>query len=201
MNLYSILVSFLILFYSLLLKTKLQKEIKEDIYWKIFFLTLIISIIGAKIFHILENLNLYLANPSLLEITKGYSVLGAIFFGYLFLTIFEHVNKTDLTNLKIYTFLYLPLVQAIGRIGNMFNQELLSYASDEIYLNLANFFILYYFFKKLNKKYIPFLYFFNYGIIRFSLELIKGNPGFLFAISILFIFYGFLNIFKLRLKV
>jgi len=200
MNIYSLIASSLIIFLVLFLKAKTSKEISEENFYKIVFFTFLSSILGAKIFHILENWFFYLNHFELLELSKGYSILGAISFGIVTLKFLEMRIKISLREIYINLFLLLPLIQTIGRIGNITNNELLPFSYYEMILNLINFLILCIISYKKREK-IVYLYFLNYGLIRIFIESLKGNLGFLFFISIIFTIYGFLGIFKLRLKV
>jgi prolipoprotein diacylglyceryltransferase len=198
MNTYSFIVtlSILILIFSI----KKKSDLKEDDFWKVTFYTFIISLVGAKLFHLLENLSFYLRNPNFLDLNQGYSILGAVTFGYISLNYFELKLKHSFKSLYLQLFIVLPLIQSVGRIGNIYNQELLPFSYYEIILNLLNFLVLV-FINKYNQKYLIPTYFLNYGIIRIFIEYLKGSFGFLFFFSIIFFLYGFLYIFKLRLKV
>jgi len=199
MNAYSLILLFSILI--LIFFVKKNSELSEEKFWKIFFFTFIFSVIGAKIFHLIENTELYLQNPQLISISKGYSILGAISFGYLTLIYFQKNFKLDMSKLFLNLFLMLPVAQTIGRIGNIFNQELLPYSYYEMLLNMVNFVILFNVSKR-NPKIVQYVYFINYGILRLLIEVLKGNRfNFLEFICAFFIFYGFFNLYKLRLKI
>lgn len=199
MNAYSFILLFSILI--LIFFVKKNSELSEEKFWKIFFFTFIFSVIGAKIFHLIENIELYLQNPQLISINKGYSILGAISFGYLTLIYFQKNFKLDMSKIFLNLFLMLPVAQTIGRIGNIFNQELLPYSYYEMILNMINFVILFNVSKR-NPKIVQYVYFLNYGILRLLIEILKGNRfNFLEFICAFFIFYGFFNLYKLRLKI
>lgn len=199
MNFYSIIATFSLILLIYKLKEFLY-ALEETNRWKLIFLTTSFGLIGAKIFHILENYALYYSKPELLQLTKGFSIMGAIVFSYITILFFEHKEKVKLSDLKTNLFLYLPLVQSIGRIGNITNQELLPFSYYEIILNILNFFFLYFISKK-NKNLIVSFFFINYGLIRIFIEILKGNYSFLFLTSVIFFVYGFLMVFKLRYKV
>ena len=199
MNAYSFIILFSILI--IIFFVKKNSELNEEKFWKIFLYTFIFSVIGAKIFHLIENIELYIQNTQLISISKGYSILGAISFGYLTLIYLQKNFKLDLSKIFLNLFLILPLAQAIGRIGNIFNQELLPYSYYEMILNIVNFFILYKISQN-NPKIVQYVYFLNYGILRLLIEILKGNKfNFLEIICVLFFFYGFFNLYKLRLKI
>lgn len=200
MNLYSLIVALSITTLIFSVKKLSKNKIEDEKFWQIVFFTFIGSITGAKIFHILENINFYISNPNLLEISKGFSILGAVTFGLLSLKILEKKLKISLREITILIFLILPLVQTIGRVGNITNTELLPFSYYEMILNLINFLILFLIYKH-HSPLVTYSYFFNYGIIRVLIEVLKNNYNFLFYISICFMIYGFLHIFKLRYKV
>lgn len=87
------------------------------------------GIIGSRLWHVLTDFHLYADDVlSILYIWQGgLSIVGAILGGLLGLWLFARMrkNKTDslLTFLDL-TIFGLPLAQAIGRLGNYFNQEL-----------------------------------------------------------------------------
>lgn len=205
MNFYSLIVllsiSLLIYFtYKKSVHIKGNETIPEENFWKITFWVILASSLGAKIFHLLENFSTYSANPNLIEVSKGFSILGAIVFGYSTILIFENRQKINLNKIKNSIFLYLPIAQSLGRVGNITNNELLPYSYYEIILNLLNFVILKKVFSK-NPDKVIYFFFLNYGIIRVLIEIIKGNVfNFLFFISILFIIYGFLGLYHLKFK-
>jgi prolipoprotein diacylglyceryltransferase len=200
MNLYSLIVVSCLIFLIFTVKKLNQEKIEDEKFWQIVFITFIASILGAKIFHILENINFYFLHPNLLEISRGYSILGAITFGFITINFLEKKLEISLREMISLVFLILPMIQAFGRIGNITNNELLPFSYYEMVLNMINFVILYFIYKK--ERYLVTYYFFlNYGIIRVLIEVLKNNFGFLFYISFCFMIYGFLNIFKLRYKV
>ena len=85
----------------------------------------IISILGARIYYVIFNLDYYLAYP--IDIFKvwegGLAIHGGIIAGLLYL--FYISKKKDISIIKLTDIivLALPLGQAIGRWGNFFNQE------------------------------------------------------------------------------
>lgn len=107
--------------YSLMFK--ISREHAEDI----FFYTMIISVIGARLFYVLfYNLGHYLHAP--LEILAvwhgGMSIHGGILFG--FLTIYWYCRKHHLSLYQCLDMIVIPVAfgLAMGRIANAINQEL-----------------------------------------------------------------------------
>ena len=99
----------------------LQKHVINDICFNL----VIISIIGARIYYCLFNLDYYLSSP--LNIFKvwegGLAIHGGIIAG--FLTILYFCKKKNYNLLLILDFIVVGLIiaQAIGRWGNFFNCE------------------------------------------------------------------------------
>lgn len=98
----------------------------------------IISILGARIYYVIFNLDYYLAYP--IDIFKvwegGLAIHGGIIAGLLYL--FYISKKKDISIIKLTDImvLALPLGQSIGRWGNFFNQE--AYGPVTTYANLKS---------------------------------------------------------------
>ena len=125
---YGLIISFSIflgLFFAYFLFNKYYSKKIANQFIDDSFCLILFSIIGARIFYVLANLNFYLANPKeiLLLNHGGISIWGAITFGVL--TIYFICKKNKFSFLKYCDILALvfPLCQAIGRFGNYFNQE------------------------------------------------------------------------------
>ena len=89
------------------------------------FYTMIIAIIGARVYYVAFNLDYYLANPlSIFEIWNGgLAIHGGIISGFLFLVFYT--KKKHIRLLKLLDILIVGLIigQVIGRWGNFFNGE------------------------------------------------------------------------------
>ena len=202
MNYYSFFVVLAVVILLYITKKLLRHVIDHEFFWRLSFYTIIFSFIGAKIFHVIENSLFYSVTPQLIFASYGYSVLGAITFGYLTILIMSIVYKAKFYHITDRVFLIVPIAQFIGRIGNVTNKELLPYSFYEMGLNLVNFAVLLiaYKFKKTDGI-VTGLFFLNYGLIRFYIEYTKGNTlGFLFLVSLVFIVYGAFKIFRLKTK-
>jgi prolipoprotein diacylglyceryltransferase len=174
----------------------------HEFFWKLTFFTTLSAIIGAKIFHVIENFYFYSVSPNLILSSFGFSILGAITFGFISIFIMSTIYKANFTHITDRIFLITPLAQFIGRIGNITNQELMPFSLYEMGLNLINFtFLLFvYKFKKIDGL-ITTLFFLNYGAIRLYIELLKQNYfGFLTLISFIFVVYGVSRLSKLVFK-
>ncbi len=187
-----------------------------------------ISIISARIYYVLFNLNYYLKVPK--EILKlrdgGLAIYGGIIGAIICIFIFSKYKKIDFLNLLDYICPFLPLGQAIGRLGNFTNVEAHGYETNNIlrmgifennqYIEVhptflyealcdLTIFILLYNLrnKRTFKGEITYLYFCLYGLIRIFIEglrtdsLMLGNIRVSQVLSIiLFIIFGTLFLFE-----
>ncbi len=163
---------------TLILKMAKKRNIKEDFIINLFFYTIPIAFIGARLYYVIFNFDYYSVN--LIDIFKiwegGLAIHGGVLFGFLF--VWYYTKKHNISLWKITDMLVIGLIlgQAIGRWGNFFNGEAhgavttLSHLQD---LHLPNFII--------NGMYIDS----NYYIPTFLYESIWDFIGFI----ILYIFY------------
>jgi len=91
--------------------------------WEVLF-----AILGARIYHLITDYQLYANDLKAMFYiwNGGLSIIGAILAAILGLYLYgkitkEKINQKQLLDLAIYG---LPIGQAIGRMGNYFNQEL-----------------------------------------------------------------------------
>lgn len=164
---------------TLILKQAKKRNIKEDFIINLFFYTIPIAFIGARLYYVIFNFDYYSVN--LIDIFKiwegGLAIHGGVLFGFLF--VWYYTKKHNISLWKITDMLVIGLIlgQAIGRWGNFFNGEAhgavttLSHLQD---LHLPNFII--------NGMYIDS----NYYIPTFLYESIWDFIGFI----ILYIFYN-----------
>ncbi|MGB9749011.1 MAG: prolipoprotein diacylglyceryl transferase [Candidatus Woesearchaeota archaeon] len=122
-NIYSwgFFVSFGILVALLAARKTYKKKFEEIL--NSFLITFIFSIIGARIVYVLLNIKHFYYKP--LEILNfqggGLSFFGALFFGLLGFIMYFKIRKIDFREyLDIYA-VFIPLVQAFGRIGCFLN--------------------------------------------------------------------------------
>ncbi len=130
---YGLLIAFglataLIIGRSLVLKYGLQLKS----YYDLVFYSVIFSLIGARLWHILSTLDYYFLHP--LNIFKiwqgGLAIHGAILAGVATLYFF---NKKDKAKFFLWLDIFAPLLalgQTFGRWGNYFNQELYGLPSE-----------------------------------------------------------------------
>ena len=119
-----ILIAFLIGFFIVYNQRDKVNLDKNEITDMLFYLILI-SLLGARIYYVLFNLDYYLFEP--LDIFKiwegGLAIHGGIIAGLIYLIYFCKKRSIDLIELTDIIVVALALGQAIGRWGNFFNQE------------------------------------------------------------------------------
>lgn len=115
-------------------KQGLPKEFISDL----IFYTLIIGILGARVYYCVFNLDYYLANPS--EILKiyngGLAIHGGVIAGIIF--VYFYTKKKNISFIKILDIVAPAVIiaQSFGRWGNFFNQE--AHGGITTYQNLKN---------------------------------------------------------------
>lgn len=180
----------------------LEPKMLEDI----FLFTLPVSILGARLYHVFDLWSYY--RQRLVEVFMiwhgGLGIYGGILAGVIFLLVYSHWKQFRLAAVLDILAPGLALGQAIGRWGNLFNQEAFGPPTNlpwrvpiqpqhrphvwagntffhpfflyESVLDLANFFLLCYVFKKTKKEgLVAGFYFINYGTIRFLLEFLRWD--------------------------
>lgn len=134
---YSVLI--LVACFAVLYLAKNEAErfgIPRDYIFNMLFWALIFGIIGARLYYVLFNLEVYLADP--MEILKvwhgGLAIHGGLISGLI--TILLYCKKYKVRTVRILDFITVPLLlgQAIGRWGNFFNQEAHGAATTVIHL-------------------------------------------------------------------
>ncbi len=171
---------------------KVISKTKENffIYSLLFF-----SIIGARLYHVIDYWNYYSQNTNQIYATwnGGLGIYGALIGGILYIFFFSLFSRISFLKILDSITPILPLCQAIGRIGNFFNHEIPVWWL-EASLNLILFFIIK---SEALKNYSSTaLYLIGYGSIRFFIEFFRNDTwqvsSFKIAqvISLLFIFIG-----------
>jgi len=119
-----IIIGVLVAYFLIVNESKKHNIDKKDISDLVFY-TVIIGILGARIYYVIFNLDYYLSNP--LEILKiyngGLAIHGGIIFGIVF--VYLYTKKKNMSFLRILDIVAPSIIiaQAIGRWGNFFNQE------------------------------------------------------------------------------
>ena len=100
-------------------------NIPQDFMVNLFFYIIVFSLIGARLYYVLFNLDYYLQDPvSILKIWEGgLAIHGGIIFGLIVVLIY--CKKYKVNTLRILDILSVSLIlgQAIGRWGNFMNSE------------------------------------------------------------------------------
>jgi len=88
-------------------------------------LTILLSIIGARLYHVLDYWNFYSQNPrQIINLPAGgLGIFGAIIFAFIYILLFCFKYKINLLALLNEITPLLAFGQSIGRIGNYFNTE------------------------------------------------------------------------------
>lgn len=100
-------------------------NLKSDFLFNMAFWAIIFGFIGARLYYVIFNFNLYKDN--LVDIFKiwegGLAIHGGIIFGFITIFIYCKKYKVRLLNILDIIVPSLILAQAIGRWGNFFNSE------------------------------------------------------------------------------
>lgn len=120
-----IIVSAMILAIYLTINEGEKRGISEDFIVDTAFWTLPISILGARLYYVLFELEFYLNNPGrIFAIWEGgLAIYGGIIAGFLTFYYRSQKEKVPILLLTDIVAPYLLLAQAIGRWGNFINQE------------------------------------------------------------------------------
>lgn len=178
---YGILISVGILAASLIAEKQAKtRNLSTDILWEGLFIATLCGILGARAYHVLDLWELYSANPvQIFQIYKGgLGIYGALMFGFASTALYLRYKKQNVWQWFDLGTQVLPLGQAIGRLGNYFNGELLPYAIYESIGNFMLFLILFKSYPLLEKKQgtTTKLYLLGYALIRLALENTR-DPG------------------------
>lgn len=147
----------------------------------LFLLGFPLSLAGARLYHVLSQLTYYKAHPIQVFYLwqGGLGFYGALLGVVLSVWVYHRLRLSQALILLNCFALYLPLGQAIGRLGNIINKELLPYAYFEIILNLLIFIWLN--LKKPQQTFVFYLLF--YGLGRFFLEFARSDGVYFLSFS------------------
>ena len=111
--------------FVLALREGKRRNIDKDIIFDMGFYTVIFGILGARLYYVLFNLDVY--QHDFLEIFRlwngGLAIHGGILIGLLTIYLFSKLRKVNMLELTDIVAPSLVLGQAIGRWGNFFNSE------------------------------------------------------------------------------
>lgn len=109
----------------LIFKEAKKRNIDEDFLINLIFNTIIIGLIGARVYYVLFNIPYYASNPiEILAVWNGgLAIHGGIFAALAFILIY--CKKKNINSLQLLDIIVVGLIiaQAIGRWGNFFNSE------------------------------------------------------------------------------
>jgi prolipoprotein diacylglyceryl transferase len=161
----------------LIIAEKIARRDGRDItiVWGASFWMVLAAVIGARLYHVIDYRHYYLANPALIfQIWNGgLGILGGIILGGLALFIYLKLHKQDLMYWLNLAALVLPLGQALGRWGNVWNKELLPLAWYEMVMDWILFAILWFVRIKSQKTMMP-IYILGYILIRIVTQPMRG---------------------------
>jgi len=163
------------------------------------------AIIGARLGHVIANWSYYSINPiNILKLWKGGLAFHTGFFLVIIVMIF-YCKKRNIKFFDLADILVIPLALglAIGRIGNLINEEILGKVTSlpwaitiqgikrhpsqiyELISNLAIGSYLFYLFKnkKLPSGFLFWTFVAIYSIIRFFLDFLKDWPPVIYNLS------------------
>lgn len=109
----------------LIYKEAKKRGIDEEFLVNLTFNTIIIGIIGARLYYVLFNFSYYLDNPvEIFQIWNGgLAIHGGIIAGLLFIIYYCKKHEVNLWKILDIIVVGLIIAQAIGRWGNFFNSE------------------------------------------------------------------------------
>jgi len=103
-----------------------------EVGWSMLLWVAIGGVVGARIYHVIHQWNVYAADPALIPQVwnGGLGIPGAIAGGVLALFIYTRLNGLPTARWLDIFVIALPLGQAVGRLGNFVNQELYGPPTD-----------------------------------------------------------------------
>jgi len=182
-----------------------KKNLDQDHIYNLLVILTVVGVFGGRLVYVLIEWGYYRNN--LIDLIKiwqgGLSIFGVILGALISLILYSHRKKISFFSLSDIVIVAAPLMQAIGRWGNFFNQELYGlptglpwgifidtehrlpeYAGQEFYhplffyesiLMLVLFIFLYFFSvrRRLKPGQLTLLYLLFFSVIRFSLDFIR----------------------------
>lgn len=168
----------------------------------LFLFSLPFSLLGARIYHIFSSWPYYKANPvDIFYIQNGgLGIFGLLIGSFVGLAISAKLQKIKLHTCLNLIFPSFLLAQAIGRIGNYFNQEALGPNSFptfflESLMCFVAFLIYLYLVKKTKRTDFGFAYYLLlYGAIRFFTEFFREDTWTINGVKLAWVFSGIMLI-------
>jgi len=179
----------------LLIEKEIIKAKKStELFWNGVFWSVILGIAGARFYYVIGHLEIYMRNP--LQIfaiwNGGLVILGAILSVSAYLYLYLKKNNEDFFWWFDKIALYMPLGQALGRLANIYNQELLPFAYYEGISSVVLFAILFSTKNFSNKSgTTAALYLIGYALVRIFLEPLRQDQLLLGEINLNILFSAF----------
>ena len=204
----------LIIGIAIVVGVELIKKYNNTISYLDIFILLLFTLLGSRlifVFHNIEEIKQGLINPIAIW-DGGLAFYGGILGLIVAIFLISRLKRIKFFNLSDSILLFLPLIHAIGRVGNFFNYELYGLPTNlpwkifiplqnrypqyiqysffhpvfiyESVLNLINFYILFKLFKKkVSTGVITSIYLINYSMIRLLMNTIRIDKEYFWGIE------------------
>lgn len=184
--------------WEIALKGIRKNNLDESYFNRIALVTVIGGIVGARAYHVIHYWSSYYSG-NLSKIfflwEGGMGIWGAIIGGVLFMLCYQYIDwllykehRVDFLCLLDAIAIGLPIAQAVGRVGNLLNNELWGQQGEPLFLyegllDLFLFGVLFLANKKSHKPgYLWGVYLIGYGLIRLGLDHYR-SPEAIFSIG------------------
>lgn len=130
---YGFLITLSIIFSSLIAeKLAKQKNLDLKIFWELIFWGFIGSIIGARLYHVIDLIEYYSKQPLNIFFiwNGGLGIIGAILGAIIASVVYLKLKKQPIYDFLDLGAVFFPISQAVGRIGNYLNKELYGKPTD-----------------------------------------------------------------------
>lgn len=124
-NPYGLIISIAI-FVSIKVAEKIIEKENEDVLWGLSLWAIVIGIIGARLYHVLDYFDFYFKSPVKIFYIwdGGLGILGAILGGAVGISVYLKIKGKKILPWLDLISVVMPLGQSIGRWGNFFNKEI-----------------------------------------------------------------------------
>lgn len=124
-NPYGLIISIAI-FVSIKVAEKIIEKENEDVLWGLSLWAIVIGIIGARLYHVLDYFDFYFKSPVKIFYIwdGGLGILGAILGGAFGVSVYLKIKGKKILPWLDLISVVMPLGQSIGRWGNFFNKEI-----------------------------------------------------------------------------
>jgi phosphatidylglycerol:prolipoprotein diacylglycerol transferase len=171
---YGIIISLSILICGLFAERIVKQRGKDTaILWGGMFWTILLGTAGARLYHVIDSWSYYSQDfiRVLMIWRGGLGIIGGIIAGTMAFAVYLMRKKENVLEWLDITGVVVPLGQALGRLVNIWNKELLPVAYYEMGSSFILFLILLAVQKKIQKKGVVFLlYIIGYVLIRLILQ-------------------------------